>query len=158
MKKGVISVLSAMAGMLFSAGMIGKKLGRELGRKQNMSDKHLALFLMMNQWVRVKQEGKSLAGHLEKTGYRTVAVYGMSYAGERLCAELKDSTVTIKYAIDRNAASMDSEVKVVSPDDVLENVDAVIVTSISAIVEITDLLSEKVNCPILSLEDILYEM
>lgn len=158
MKKGMISVLSAMTGMIFGVGMIGKMLGREMGKKQNMSDKHLALFLMMNQWVRVKQEGKSLAGHLEKKGYKTVAVYGMSYAGERLRMELKDGAITIKYAIDRNAASINSDVKVVSPDDVLENVDAVIVTSISFIDEITDLLSEKMDCPILSLEDVLYEI
>ena len=43
-------------------------------------------------------------------------------------------------------------------DDLLEEVDAVIVTAISFIDEIESTLSTKISCPIISLEDILYDM
>ena len=40
----------------------------------------------------------------------------------------------------------------------LETVDAVVVTAITFFDEIEERLSEKVDCPIISLEDILYEV
>ena len=35
--------------------------------------------------------------------YKEIAIYGMSYLGERLADELAGSDITVKYAIDRNA-------------------------------------------------------
>ena len=46
---------------------------------------------------------------------------------------------------------------VVSVDDNLEVVDAVVVTAVTFFDEIQEKLSAKMDCPILSLEDILYE-
>lgn len=158
MKKGTVSIISTFLGAAIGAGAVGRTMERTVRKAQNMSDKHLALFLMMDQWVKVKQEGKHLADYFEKNNYRTIAVYGMSYAGERLCEELKDSSITIKYAIDKNAASLYSEVDILSPEDVLEEVDAIIVTPIFFMDEIEDMLSKKVDCPIVSLEDVLYEI
>ena len=59
----------------------------------------MSLFLMMNQWVKVKQDGKNLSSYFEKEGYKQIAIYGMSYAGETLMEELIDSPVTVKYGI-----------------------------------------------------------
>lgn len=123
-----------------------------------MSDKHLSLFLMMNQWVKVKQEGKNLSTYFEKNGYKKIAVYGMSYAGETLFDELKNTDITIEYGIDKNADSIYMDVDVVSIDDAMEPVDAVVVTAISFFDDIKDQLSVKIDCPILSLEDILYDV
>lgn len=58
MKKGVISVLSALTGAALGAGAVGKVTSEPLRKAKDMSDKHLALFLMMNQWVKIKQEGR----------------------------------------------------------------------------------------------------
>ena len=46
----------------------------------------------------------------------------------------------------------------VTPDEELANVDAVIVTPITFFSEIEDMLSLKMDCPILSIEDILYDV
>ena len=158
MKKGVISVLSILTGAALGAGTVGKITGKSMKEVRGMSDKHLALFLMMNQWVKVKQEGKNLASYFEKCEYSRIAVYGMSYAGETLIDELKDSGVTVAYAIDKNADSIYSDVDVVSIEDELEPVDAVVVTAITFFDEIEEKLSERMDCPIISLEDILYEV
>lgn len=123
-----------------------------------MSNKHLALFLMMNQWVRVKQEGRNLADYFERNGYQRIAVYGMSYAGETFIDELKGSKVEIAYGIDQRANSIYADVDIVPVDDVLEVVDAVVVTAITFFDEIEEKLSKKLDCPIISLEDILYEV
>ncbi len=46
----------------------------------------------------------------------------------------------------------------ISPEDELPDVDAVIVTAITFFDEIEEKLTEKISCPVLSLEDILYEV
>lgn len=123
-----------------------------------MSDKHLALFLMMNQWVKVKQKGKKLSTYFEQNGYKRIAIYGMSYAGETLMEELRDTDVQVVYGIDKKADSIYADVDIVTMDDTLEEVDAVVVTAITFYDEIEDKLSDKIDCPIISLEDILYEI
>lgn len=130
MKKRIISVLSALAGAVAGAAAVGNMADKAVNKARNMSDKHLALFLMMNQWVQVKQEGKNLAEYMEKHNYRMIAIYGMSYAGERVLAELKGSNITVKYGIDRSADSLYSDIEIVSPDGELEDVDAIVVTPI----------------------------
>ena len=158
MKKGIISVLSALTGAAIGAGAVGKMSGDKTQKMKAMSDKHLALFLLMNQWVKVKQEGKNLSSYLEKNGYKKIAVYGMSYAGETLIDELKNTEVEVVYGIDKKADSLYADVDIVSVDDPLDEVDAVVVTAITFFDEIEEKLSEKLDCPIISLEDILYEV
>lgn len=46
----------------------------------------------------------------------------------------------------------------VTPDCYLDTVDAIVVTSITFFEEIEEMLKEKVDCPIISLDDILYEV
>lgn len=158
MKKTMISILSTITGVALGAGIVGQKKEKKAQKMKGYADKHLALFLMMNQWVKVKQEGKSLAEYLEKLGYKKVAVYGMSYAGETLIDELKGTGVQVVYAIDKNAVSIYSDVDIFTMDDDLDEVDAVVVTAIFFFDEIVDGLMQKLNCPILSLEDILYKV
>lgn len=158
MKRVVISLLSMLIGVMAGAGAINRVSEAKIQSKQRMSDKHLALFLMMNQWVKVKQEGKNLVSYFEKNGYKKIAIYGMSYAGETLLDELKGSAVQVAYGIDKNAVGIYSDVEIVSMENSLEEVDAIIVTAITFFDDIEEKLSEKVSCPIISLEDILYEV
>lgn len=147
-----------LAGAAGGAVSVGKVTGNQIRKKQQMSDKHLALYLMMNQWVKVKQEGKNLSSYFERNGYQKVAVYGMSYAGETLVDELKNTNVQVIYGIDTRADRIYADMEIVTVDDELKEVDAVIVTAITFFDEIKEKLSERMNCPILSLEDILYEI
>lgn len=162
MKKGTVGVLSLLAGAIggLAGGAIGVSeiTGKEMKRTKHMSDKHLALFLMMNQWVKVKQAGKNLSTYFEKEGYKKIAIYGVSYAGETLIDELANTGVKVAYGIDQKAGTLYADVDIVSMDNDLEPVDAVVVTAITFFDEIEEKLSEKVSCPIISLEDILYEV
>lgn len=158
MKKPVLTILSALTGAIIGAGTVGKASKNKLQVAQSYRDKHLALFLMMNQWVKVKQEGKNLASYFEKNGYKKIAIYGMSYAGETLLNELKDSGIIVAYAIDKNAESIYADIAIVSMEEELSEVDAIVVTAITFFDEIEGKLSGKVECPIISLEDILYDV
>lgn len=158
MKKRMIAGLSAILGIAAGAVTAGRAERKKTNTIKQTSDKHLALFLMMNQWIKVKQEGKCLATYFEENGYKKIAIYGMSYAGERLMDELKDSDIIISYGIDRNADYLYADIDIVSIDEDLDQVDAVVVTAITFFDEIQEKLSEKIDCPIISLEDILYEI
>lgn len=158
MKKVLLSLFSTLMGFIIGIRSVEKNMSKDIRREQELSDKHFTLFLLMNQWVKVKQEGKHLADYMRKNNFRTIAIYGMSYTGERLLNELRDSDIIIKYGIDRNADGIYADVELVFPEDVQDNIDAIIVTSITYVDEIKKELLNKVSCPIISLEDILYEM
>ena len=158
MKKGMISAVSAIGGTVVGALGVNIMKEKQINEWRNMSNKHLALFQMMNQWVRVKQEGRNLSTYLEAKGYKRVAVYGMSYAGETFREEVKGSNVETVYGIDKNADSIYADIDVFSMEDSLPEADAVVVTSITFFDKIKEKLSRELDCPIISLEDILYEI
>lgn len=158
MKKLDLSLLSAVIGLSAGVGITGNFMKKLIKRNSDMSEKHLALFLMMNQWVKVKQEGKNLAEFFERNGYKKIAIYGMSYAGETLLDELSTSDIEVAYAIDKNAKSIYSDINTVTIEAELQNVDAIVVTAITFYDEIEKKIKEKLECPIFSLEDILYEV
>lgn len=158
LQKAMVPILSMIAGAGATAAALKKVTGKSTNMYQTLTDKHMGLYLMMNQWVKVKQEGKNLASYFEDNDFKTIAIYGMSYAGERLVDELEGSGILIKYGIDKNAEGIYTDIDMVKPDDILEEVDAIVVTSIFYIDEITDMIEKKVSCPIISLEDVLYEV
>lgn len=158
MKKSLVGITMALAGAGLGAAAVKKASDNKTQKWQQMSDKHLALFLMMNQWVKVRQEGKNLAEYFERNNYKNIAIYGMSYVGETLMDELKDSQICIKYGIDKKAGRINKEIDMVSMEDSLQEVDAVVVTAITFFDEIVQKLGKKLSCPILSLEDILFEV
>ena len=82
----------------------------------------------------------------------------MSYVGDRLIEELKVSNIVVASGIDREAKALNMDVEVVTLDDDLKEVDAVVVTAITFFEEIAEKLEKKLECPIISLEDILFEI
>lgn len=156
MKERITEAIVLFVGIV--GGIIGTK--RYMRKKMNIvkqySEKHLDLFLMMNQWVKIKQEGKNLSSYLKEKGYKRVAIYGMSYAGETLLEELRGTEIQVVYGIDKNAENVYSTIDILTLDDSLEEVDAIIVTAITFFDEIEEKLCEKTNSLIISLKDILY--
>lgn len=154
-KLGELSLLLVIA---FGMVNIIKNRNNKIEKMRDLSDKYLKLFFLMNQWVKVKQEGKNLAAYLAEKKYKRVAIYGMSYAGETLLEELKSTEVQVVYGIDNKADGIFADVEILRMEDSLEEVDAIIVTAITFFDEIEEKLRKKINCPIISLEDILYDV
>lgn len=158
MKKYSSSVLLMIIGVFAGVVWSKKKNTIKVKQMEMLSNKHLSLFLMMSQWVKIKQNGKSISEYIHKQQIETVAIYGMSYVGECLLNELKNSDIKVKYGIDKNASKIYSDIDIVLPEEELDDVDAIIVTSICFMDEIVELLSKKIACPVVSLEDILYKL
>jgi len=156
MKKYIMSVLTFILGII-----IGKKSNKTNIKKKNTDDlatKHLAIMLMYDQWLKTKQEGKTIVNYFLKHKYNKIAIYGFSYVGERLYDELRNTDIKVQYVIDKRASDITAEVEAINPEMNFEKVDAIIVTSNYYYMEIKELLREKVDCPIINLENILYEI
>lgn len=158
MEKGLIATVSTLAGVAAGAALVGKMQGKTIEQKAEKVDKFKSYYNMLNQWLILKQEGKNLETYFKDNGYHTIAIYGMGEMGNRLYDELKDTSIQVKYAIDKDAASTYSELEVLEPEDNLPEADAVVVSAIFAFDEIEDNLADKFTCPIISLEDVVYEV
>lgn len=155
-KKILTGVISAIAGYIVGLFKSERKNDKEIEKIQELSDKHYELFMLMNLWVKLKQSEKSIVGYLEKMNYRRIAIYGMGHVGRALINELYGSDIEIMYGIDKNAMNIYEKFNIVKPDEKLNQVDAIIVTSITYFDEVKDDLCKKIDYPIISLKDILY--
>lgn len=160
MKKGkILPVLLGMViGAIGGAVAVVKITSKSIKRWRALADKNLALFMLMNKWMKTKQQGRHIREYLEENKYKSVAIYGMSHVGKCLLEELKDCGVQIKYAVDRNGAAVNSDIEIYTPEDALPEVDVMIVTAVYYFNEIRNDLKDKVTCPIVSLEDILFDI
>ena len=153
--KGWRSIISALSGVTVGAVGMNIVMKKSADEKQIRSDKRLALFMMMNQWVRIKQEGKNLSDYFVKNQYQKIAIYGMGYAGETLLAELKDSDIKVAYGIDRNADRILLDIDILTLENSLPEADVIVVTAITYFDEIEKDLAKKTNIKVISLEDVL---
>ena len=157
MKKG-ITFLIATFGIALGMALGGYIVGREVKNKSEKVDKFKTYYNMLNQWLILKQEGKNIENYFLENGYKTIAIYGMGEIGHRFFVDLFHSLIKVKYAIDRNASSMYSDIEVVNMDSELESVDAIVVSAVFAFDDVKTELKSKLDCDILSLEELLCDI
>lgn len=161
MKKKILTIVFSIgvfgAGVGVGAVAVANVLSNIIEEYRTSSDKFLRMFQLMSQWVRLTQDGKSIKDYFIKKDYRDIAIYGKGHFGEAAAKELLGSGITVKYFIDQKA-DKDSGDFVVSPDSELEEVDVILVTPVTSYGEIKQRLVKKVSCPVISIEDILYEV
>ncbi|MED1952363.1 methyltransferase domain-containing protein [Brevibacillus centrosporus] len=99
------------------------------------------------------------AEFLLRRKYRKIAIYGFGDLGTKLYRDLKKSDVEVAYAIDRNAdyiaKTRHTDIPILLPDNKLEQVDVIVVSVIDAFTSIQATLEGRVNCPVISLGEIL---
>ena len=120
--------------------------------------KERGLFFLMNQWIGLKQDNQQIETYFQKNNYQRIAVYGMGFVGMRLIKELRNTKLNIIYGIDQNAANISSDLKLLTLEDELPEVDVIIVTVLGSFQEIYDKLSTKIKCDIVAIEDIINEV
>lgn len=157
--KSVFScIISAVVGTASGGMYVMNRAKKEIIKEEELSNKHLALFLMMNQWVKNEQQDKSIAKYLLAKGIRKIAVYGMSYVGETLVESLKNTGIEIMYCIDNNISGSYLGIPIIKSSENIQNVDAIIVTAITYYNGIKESIKEKINGEVISLEEIIYNI
>ena len=105
----------------------------------------------------IEKTGLGLSRCVREKGFKTIAVYGLSYLGKCLVDQLNRDDVNVVYGIDNGTIQFHFDIPTYTMADDLPDVDAVIVTPVYSFEEIKISLVQKVNCPILSLADIVFE-
>lgn len=115
---------------------------------------------ILNQWMLNMEQGILPEQYFEGKGYKCIAIYGLGILGDHLYRQLKKSNIQVKYIIDQKVMSIpgdvQSDVTIIKPSEKLQKIDVVVVTALMQYKEIKILLSDKVECDIISIENVIY--
>ncbi len=147
--------------MIVSTGLM-TMLQKRANKLKNQQDRICILsdhFQLLNHWLELKNEGKSITSYFEEKGYRRIAIYGMAELANRLSEELSGSSVCVDYGIDRDVSCSIARIdNVYFPGDELPKADAIIVTPYFSFEAIKSVLEKKTDCPIISLEEVIWSV
>lgn len=113
---------------------------------------------VLRDWFLLHIQGKKVSEYFNHSHYQHIAVYGMAELGQFLVAELRNFGLDVKYGIDRRAGTVAAEIPVLTLEDELPLVDVVIVTAVYYFNQIADSLKDRLECPVISIEDVLYSI
>ena len=157
MVKKAIQYLGTLSlGVCIGALIFKDRTSDEDVKNLELKNRYKQYYNMLNQWLGLKMDNQNLSQYLMEKGYKQVAIYGMGELGNRLWEELKNTDIDVSYAIDQNPVINYSNLKIITKDTAIPDVDAIIVTVPYAYDEIKKELETKTDCPILSLEEVVY--
>ena len=158
-KFSVIAAFSISLSVIGSLCFVIKKIICYADTKLRNADRYREYFLLLNHWLMLKQNNICISEYFIKKGYSSIAVYGMSLIGIRLCDELKNTEVHIERTIDRAANTIYHPLGVYSPDQGLADLkaDALILTVDADFETIRSYMKNK-DIPLVKLTDIIFKI
>ena len=145
-------------GMIVGGGTVTFILGKWYLEKRQINQNKEKVIELLYRWIDLKQKGKNLQEYFLRRNYYNIAVFGMSSMGERLYDELKDTDLNVCYGIDQGEIDFYKDLKITSLDTKLETVDIIIVCDFIDFFSIESVLKNKINCAIVPIDDIIYEV
>ena len=149
-----MAILFLIAGFILGSMLMAHILGEKAAFYKQLADKHLEIMDIFKLWLMMLENGRGIEAYFIENSYKTIAIYGMGYLGERLLKGLSGTGIEVKYVIDQQYHSVDGEISVVSMNDTLESVDVIIVTPVYYFYSIKKQLKERTTNEIISIEDI----
>lgn len=147
------SIIGCIVLILFTAFRFALLVSKN---KDKIINKYKKYYLMMIEWMDTAAKGFRLDEYLKNYGYHRIAVYGGGDMGKHLIRQLAGTEIQVKYVIDKTVFPNQVDMlPVYRPTDTLPAVDAVIVTPICEYLKIKEKILEQMNCPIISLEDMI---
>ena len=129
-----------------------------LQRAAEKAYKHEIYYRIFHRWLSIREDKKSLESFFVENHIRKIGIYGMGMLGIHLMKDLQDgSLVEISYGIDRSVENVDGISKIYKPDDFLPPVDMIVVTAIFSFDEVKEILRERIDCPVVSIEEIIQD-
>lgn len=152
---GMVLAGVAAIGAYIMKGVKEKQLQPIYSKEEHLLDQ----YHLLNHWLEIKNEGKSAADYFEFMGYHHIAIYGMAELANRLSEDLAESSVFIDYGIDRDVCCTMARIdKIYYPEEELPETDVVIVTPYQFFEDIRKKLEERLDCPVISIEDVIWSI
>ena len=127
---------------------------KELVDVRNNFFKFEEFYWVLVRWIKGRNKGASVAQLVKKFGEKRVAIYGMKELGALLLEEFTNEGVDVVYAIDNNADNIYLPIDIYKMSEDLPDADIIIVTAIHYFDEIKDSIDRKMNCQVISLNDL----
>ncbi len=132
------------------------EIENELENQRRTIDRYYKIMKAMKSWIYALQRGKGAINYFNERFVQSIAIYGWGDLGKCLDNELRATNILVKYVIDRNKKYLeDKDIKIYSLDDTWPYVDMVVVTPFYEYQSIKEKIKEKINCRIVSIEDII---
>ena len=111
----------------------------------------------LSQWVLIEHERKDFLKLIKEMGYCYINIYGYGTLGKLFEKVLKDSDITVVHVVDQKFRN--EKGYFLSPENILDDADAVIVTNIYYFEEIRDNLRKKgIISDIRLIDELLYQL
>lgn len=115
-------------------------------------------FKLSIEWLKIRQGGRKLEEYFTKLKIHTIAIYGMADLGRCLYDELENSSIDVKYVIDKNPGIIGDVLKfsVIEKEKIF--VDMIVVTVAAAEQLIVKEIKDKGYANVIGLSDIFESM
>ncbi len=130
-----------------------------LNNLKSDKERYLTESRLFDKWLGLKEEKRSVTDYFKEKNYKRIAIYGFGALGKHLLNEIMDGdgSVECAYLIDRNAGAIQTNVPVYLPEDDLEPVDVIVVSTVHIYRQIQELLAGRGIDRIVSLKQVIEE-
>ena len=121
-------------------------------------DRYRSYWQIMDKWICLLEEEKTIAQYFEKRNIETIALYGVGMMGRHLIKQLEHSHIKIAYGIDIRGNDEQQQFPIFNKYPEGYDVDAIIITVTYETYPIYTTLEKEANCSIILLEEIIGEL
>lgn len=114
-------------------------------------------FRLFDSWLYLKENHIDLEKYFVQNNIHNIAIYGAGKVARHLIAELRDSTISIKYLIDNKAKEL-LDFSIYSLKEDWPRVDCIVITASFDYENIKKAINSKTDMSVILIDDILYEL
>ena len=110
----------------FDAETSNEKTTELISDLKNENYRYKGYWTILNKWLELSLEGKSVGKYIKNLNYNKIAIYGLGMLGEHLLTDFIKNGVKVVYGIDRR--NLKKGISIYQLQDDLPEADLVIVT------------------------------
>jgi len=103
---------------------------RQIYSERIRVDKNELYLKLMDQWMNLAENEKSISNYLSKNGYKKIVIYGFGMLGQHLYYDLVKNGVGIVGIVDERAHDLNVDCNLFLPNDELPKYDCFVITSV----------------------------
>lgn len=125
-------------------------------QKIKMIDKFQNYYQLFLAWLKLHERNICFDSYFNLYGINNIAVYGNGPVGKQFLKDMKNTKIQVDYVIDKKAEYMILDIPIITLEQELPKVDAIVITIIDQIEDIAEKIRKRYDYQIISLEDIVY--